>query len=146
MITIRKGVLKDCKELVELAKIPELKTPSGYYPSFEWFQAIIKEKQILVVAEENKKIVGFNMGERIAGDWAISHLIMVNPAYRNKGVGSMLVKAFEDECIRRKFGGVVLYAYANNKNTVDFFKKKKYNEGSPVIEFNKHLGKRLGHK
>lgn len=145
MVKVRKATLKDCTILVEMAKLPELKTPSGYYPSLEWFKVIVKEKQILLVAEDKKKLIGFVMGERIAGDWSILHLMAVDPTWQGKGIGKILIQEFEKECIKRKLGGVILYGYQHNEKTIDFFVKAGYNKGSPVIEFNKHLGKRLGH-
>jgi len=136
-IAIRNANLKDAFACAELCKIPELKTPSGNYPPQRWIENLIKDKQMVIVAEANKEIVGFRMGETLSDNKAIAHLIVVNPKYRTHGVGSMLVEAFEKECVKRKVRVLLTYVYAGNKKTVDFFQKNKYNKGSLTYEFNK---------
>jgi len=137
VIKIREATLKDVKQCYELSKTPELRTPTGKVPPIHWLENIIKEKQIFVVAQDKKEIVGFRMGERMAGNFAIAHLIAVKKEYRNKGVGKQLVNYFEQECKKRKLRGVLTYVYANNPKTINFFIKNGYNKGSKVIEFNK---------
>ena len=137
-IVISQATHKECKECYKLSAVPELATPFHEPPPLFWFQNIVKEKQILLVAKDNKKIIGFRMGERIAGNWAIAHLMMVHKEYRKKGVGTLLIEAFEKECKRRKIHGIMTYVYKDN-NTVDFFKKKGYILGSTVIEALKPL-------
>lgn len=136
---LRAATRADCNACHKLASARELATPWGDAPPLEWFKAIVREKQILIVAEEDGEIVGFRMGERIAGNWAIAHLMIVREDMRDKGVGTALVKAFEKECRRRKMGGIMTYVFAGNKKTVQFFEKHKYKRGSPVLEFVKVL-------
>lgn len=137
-VTIHQATLKECKVCYELSGVPELATPFHEPPPLFWFQNIVKEKQILLVAKDNKKIIGFRMGERIAGNWAAAHLMVVHPAYRNKGVGTQLIEAFETECKKRNMHGIMTYVH-NNPATLAFFKKKGYILGSTVIEAVKPL-------
>ena len=51
-------------------------------------------------------------------------------------MGENLVKAFEEECKKRKLRGVLTYAY-NNEKVLNFFRKNKYNIGHTVVECNK---------
>ena len=136
MIQIRSASIKDLDSIVELAKVPELKAPHGSYPSLKWLQAIIKEKQIMLVAEDNNELIGFVMGEKIGSSFSILHLIAVKKEYRKKGIGNMLVNSFEEECKKRKLRGVLTYAHNDNK-VKNFFKNRKYNIGQKVIECNK---------
>jgi N-acetylglutamate synthase-like GNAT family acetyltransferase len=135
-IKIRAANLGDLPACVELAKVPELSTPTGKSPSLKWLEGIVKEKQIFLIAEDKGVIIGFRMGERIASDFAIAHLIVVRKDYRRKGVGKMLVKSFEDECKKRNLRGIVTYAH-KEKKVLDFFKKNNYNLGQTVVECNK---------
>lgn len=138
MIKIRPAKIEDCKSCHELSKVPELRTPHKDEPPLYWFQNIVKEKQILLVAEENKKIIGFIMGERIVCDWTALHLLAVNPYYRSKGIGRKLIEAYEKECRKRKLHGILTYVHSNIQ-TINFFKRNKYSLGSTVIEAIKEL-------
>ena len=139
MIEIRKASLNDLDSCYELCKIPELEIQGGGPPERWWIESLINEKQIVLVAEENGKIIGFGMGERIAGNIAFAHLLVVKKEYRNNGVGSMLSKAFESECKKRGIRLILLNAYSKNKKTLNFFHKKGYIRGSPVYELAKKL-------
>lgn len=112
--------------------------PSKNAPPQEWFEEIVKAKQMLLVATMGTKIVGFRMGERITGDWAIAHLIAVHPAHQHKGIGARLVRAFEDECKKRGLHGMVTYVH-NSPAALHFFKKQGYIRGSTVVEHTKLL-------
>jgi len=52
---IRKANLRDCKEVWEMCKIPQLVNPSGEPPKIWWIESFVKEKQIFFIAEEKKK-------------------------------------------------------------------------------------------
>lgn len=136
---IRPATHTDLNDCHALCKVPELKTPAGNYPPRFWIDAIIKEKQIALLALEEEKPIGFVMGERIAGNWSLLHLMVVSKTYRNKGVGTDLLHAFEYEVKKRKLGGIVTYAYGGNKKTLQFFVKNKYLKGATVIECIKPL-------
>lgn len=140
-VVIRNATFEDCKKCFELCKVPELRTPessSFNYPPLVWFENIIKEKQIFVVAEHNLRIVGMRMGERTSGNWAIAHLMVVKEDFRRMGIGQKLIDAFEKECRRRKMGGIVTYVH-DNPQTLAFFAKNKYLKGSRVVEHIKIL-------
>ena len=136
---IRKARMSDCKECHEMSNMPELLSPNGKAPNIGWFEAHVRNNQIMFLAEENKKIIGYVAGEELIEHGMILHLIAVMPEYRNKGIGKRLVTAFENECKKRKVRWIMLYAY-DTKNTVQFFKKNNYEKGSRTIEFVKYLG------
>lgn len=138
-VVIRSCKLEDIKECVKLSKIPELRCPDGDYPPKVLLKSIIKGGQIFLVAEINGKIVGYRMGEKLQGYLGIAHLIVVKKEYQDKGIGRMLLKAFEKECKKRGIRWLITYAYANNKKTLKFFKKNGYYQGSLTYEFVKIL-------
>lgn len=140
MITIRPAKIADCKECLEISKTLELSLPNGEPQHIEWLEAFVKENQIFLVAEEDKKIVGFAMGERVTGDLGLLHLIAVKKDSQDKGIGSKLLIEFENECKKRKLIVSFLYGYANNTKTIKFFEKNKYYKGSLMFEMGKYLG------
>jgi ribosomal protein S18 acetylase RimI-like enzyme len=139
MIKIRKATLRDCKDCFELSKIPELANPSGEPSHIWWMEAFVKEKQLFFVAEENKKVLGFTMGEIATGKIAFRHMTVVKKEYQNKGIGKRLAKKFEDECRKRKVKAIMLYGYAKNKKTIQFQISQGFEKGSLTYEFIKFL-------
>lgn len=134
---IRKAALEDCESCFKLAKTPEFKYPDGSFPRLEWIKAFVKENQIFFVAEENNKITGFIMGERVTGNLALIHLIAVDKNNQNKGIGKLLLNSFEQEAKKRKVIVVFLYGYAKNEKSINFFEKNKYVKGSLDYEMGK---------
>jgi len=61
---LRKAKISDCKEVWKMCNTPGLVNPSGQAPRLWWIKSFVKEKQIFLVAEEDKKIIGFILGER----------------------------------------------------------------------------------
>ena len=139
MIKVRPAVLKDCAVCANLSKIEELKAPSGWTPTPSYFKQLLKEKQIVVVAEEGKEIVGYVSGEVLHLKVGMLWFTAVSPAHQGKGVGSLLIKAFEKESKKRGVRWIVLYAPKFNKKTLNFYEKKGYKKGHEVVEFAKSL-------
>lgn len=139
MVKIRRAELKDVSNCLELSKTPELLNPDKTPSHKWWIEAFVKEKQIFFIAENNNKIVGFIMGERTTGNIAIFHSLIVKETYRNKGIGTKLMRSAEKECKKRKLKAIMLYGYANNKKAPSFFKKKGYIKGALTYEFIKFL-------
>src|SRR3989338_514265 len=138
MNKIRLAKIKDCVSCHELANTHELLTPNKNPPPLWWFESIVKEKQILILYEEKNKTIGFIMGERLASNNAIIHLISVKKGERNKGVGKSLLAAFENECSKRKLKYILTYGYSK-KSTINFFQKNGFSKGSPLYELVKKV-------
>lgn len=136
---VRKAKPEDCKECLELSKTPELLNPGGEPSHLWWIEAFVKENQIFYVAEENKEIVGFIMGERTTGNIAIMHSLVVKKEFRDKGIGKLLIKIFEEDCRKRKIRWIMLYGFAKNKKTISFIEKQGYIKGELTYEFIKKL-------
>ncbi len=130
---IRKATKKDVKKFQELAK------KADRYPSY-WsksrFPNFIKNKeQLILLAEEGKKLIGFSgvmkkypdkrVSKRIDTDKsAYIAWIAVLPEYRKKQVGSKLLN--ESEKIAKKLGQKRIWL-ACKKDVIKFYKKNKYN-------------------
>ena len=138
MTVIRPVGAGDIRQCYELGRTPELTEAFGGPPLLFWIEALAKEG-IFFVAEEGGDIVGYIAGERTAGEIAILHNIAVRDSHREKGIGSMLVDKFEQECRGRKLKLIYLYGFSGNSRTSNFFEKKGYIKGSPTHEFEKFL-------
>jgi len=134
----RKAKQGDCKQVWEMCKIPELINPSGQPPRLWWIKDFVKEKQIFFVAEENKEIIGFVLGERITGNCAIAHMSAVKKQYQGQGIGTELINLFEKECKKRKLKAILTYAYSKSKS-VKILEKRGYEKGFLTYEMLKFL-------
>ncbi len=143
---IRKATLKDFNELYKFGlKTKELKvSPKEEFMRPEEFKYSIKNKKgIFLLAEDNKKIVGFIYGDSEDGDRVLKSVaclvyIAVDKKYRGKGVGSILYNDCVKEFKKRKVKHI--YAWANPKSgIVDFFKKKGFVKGNYEIWMDKDI-------
>jgi ribosomal protein S18 acetylase RimI-like enzyme len=139
MIKIISAMGKDVEDCWKLSHTKELFTPEGDAIPKEWFEAIIREKQMFFVAKDDKKTIGFVMGERLAGNAAIVHLMSVDPKYRRIGIGTRLMDEFEKECRKRRIIVIVAYAYMDSKKIQNMLSKKGFMKGSKTVEYVKIL-------
>lgn len=137
-IKIRKATLKDCDDVYNFGSSKEFRNPTGNPPKKWWVQAFVKEKQLFFVVEKDKKVIGFVLGERTTGNVAILHEIYIMPKYRDHGIGDRLLKAFQNECKKRKIKAILLYGYSDPR-TIKFWKSEHYSKGSKVYEMLKFL-------
>jgi len=76
--------------------------------AFKEMNNILDEERIAVMAVEDNHLIGFAGAIPQYGvtGWEL-HPLVVNEAYRNKGIGSQLVYTLEEEVAKR--GGIVMY-------------------------------------
>lgn len=76
--------------------------------AFEEMNDILDEERIAVMAVEEDRLIGFigAIPQYGVSGWEL-HPLVVDNAYRSKGIGSQLVYALEDEVAAH--GGVVIY-------------------------------------
>ncbi|UVI28938.1 GNAT family N-acetyltransferase [Paenibacillus spongiae] len=98
---IRNMEAADCRGILELA--------SGWWGSeyssdmfSKWYIAHFRETCLL--AEENGRMIGFVMGflSQTYPDEAYIRIVMVDPAYRGKGIGRALYHAFFERALAMK--------------------------------------------
>ncbi len=134
--------------MIRLAKNSEINEIKKLVDSFEEMDVIkdtfpekyykrIIAKGILLVAEENKKIVGvcfgtYNTKER----WTDLLGLVVKKEWRGKGIGKTLVKEFEKFVKNKKLETIDLYA---DRKQLDLFRRLKYKEGRTYTSFRKIL-------
>ena len=135
---IRKANVNDCVACSRMSKVKELANAEGWTPSTHYLKAFIKNNQIFLVAQEEKKVIGYAVGESITGKGVLLHYIVIKSEYRGKNIGSALLQDFEREAAKRGNKWALLYAAAFNKKTCAFYEKKNYKKGSESFEFVKY--------
>lgn len=137
-VEVRRAGLRDVKDLVKLAKIAAKEIKWWVAESEKIFRTLIKkDKDLVWIAEEDNKIVGFLTGyttacESTTGEkWKMLWLdsIYILRGYRNRGIGKILVKKFLEACKKKKrFKNV--FTFANKKSFLMLkrfgFRHKKY--------------------
>ncbi len=121
-ITIRRAELNDVYNISELNKacLPI------YYSPIECFGLLLSLKSIILVAEENKKVIGYLIGEINAGNENY-HIMSfgVNEKYRGKGVGGMII-SFLINLIKKELSNITLYVHTENTKAIKFYEKNGF--------------------
>ena len=142
---IRKGRLSDLNEIHKmLNESEELHGTENKeeYPKYRIRETLKDKIESVLVAEENKKLVGFLIAEvwRKKRYSYISN-IFVKPDYRKKGVASELIKNHEDNCKKLGINGIFALVLVNNKKMQSFMKKYNYKKGKEFLYYEKELKK-----
>lgn len=103
-------------------------------------QAITNNKYLALVAQSEKKIVGYLVG-LIWNPWPSRPVktaeldnMLVVPNFRGKGVGTTLVNEFIKWCKKRGIKSVVVMAYTGNRRALNFYCQHKFSDLSFRLE------------
>lgn len=132
-MNIRKAELKDIKQCEKISKIPEFKMENWDLPSANSFKQSIN--QIFLVAEENEKIIGLILGNKLTKKSVYLDLLTVNEDFRNKKIGKELLLAFKNELKNLNMKQYFLIAPTFNKKTLNFYRKNGLIEGKQYTLF-----------
>jgi len=132
-MNIRSCKTSDLKKCEDLCNSPELFYPNGGHFTAGHLKNFLSKKYFLV-AEEDNKVIGLIFGEKLKAGGSIVWIVVVDKKYRGKKIGSKLLKEFEKNAKQDGCTWIVLYAATKNKNTVEFYKKHKYDIGKKYIE------------
>jgi len=141
---IRKGKISDLKELLKLLNsTPELQsTAEGQTYPLQFVKGTLtgKDRNLVLIAEENKKLIGFLTAE-LWKDKKYSYLtdIFVKVEYQKKGVASKLMKEYEKICKKYKMDFIVGSVMVSNKKMQNFVEKLNYKKGHKVYLYEKKL-------
>jgi len=144
MIKIREGKISDWEELlVLLNSSPELQsTPEGETYNKGFVKATLKDKKrnVVLIVESEKKIVGFLTAE-IWKDKKYSFLtdILIKKRYRKKGIASKLFKEYEKICKKDNLQTIIGLVLVNNKKMQRLVEKSNYKKGNKFYLYQKKL-------
>jgi ribosomal protein S18 acetylase RimI-like enzyme len=132
---IRDATKKDCKACEQLSRIDELKAADGSHISEKYFLSFVDQDKMFFIAEENKKVAGYILGEPLKGKVALLGMLTVDERERGKGIGKKLVARFRERCMEKKIEAIFFYAPAFNKSTIAFYEKQGFKKGHEHIAF-----------
>src|SRR3989344_6698419 len=125
--------IKGIKKLVD--KFEEMDVIKETFPE-TYYRRILK-KGILLVAIESKELVGICFGTYNTKEkWADLLGLVVKKNFRKKGIGSSLIKEFEEIVKNKKLKTIDLYA---DKTQLQLFKKLSYEQGRTYKAFRKKI-------
>ena len=115
MIIVRQATDGDISACLEVS----VSRKDAFFQERDFLRALKDEDAIYLVAEADGKVVGYIMGyvNPTKNDEVMIQSTMVHADYRNRGVGSMLVKSLAD----RAFNRGVKHVYAEVEDGPDRF-------------------------
>ncbi|MEI7961362.1 MAG: GNAT family N-acetyltransferase [archaeon] len=155
LITIRKATIKDLKsiqdlnlllfkkEYAEYDKLLDLDWTFGKAGTEIFAKCIVEEEKCAFVAEHNKKVIGYLTGSstpktkysyRKINKYGEINSMFVEEKYRNKDIGSKLVKEFFDWCKLQKVDKIKVEATALNTKAIEFYKNSGFKEYTIWLE------------
>ena len=151
-IKIRKANIKDLNDILRLNFDLFKKEQKEYDSSLnlKWTykngkdifrDRILKKNGFIEVAEVKNKIVGYACGEIVEGQlhrkrakYAKLRNMLIERNFRNKGIGSRLVKDFLRWCNRNKVNYIAVTAFAQNTQAIDFYRKLGFKDYNLTLE------------
>lgn len=118
---IRRGKLSDAEEILKaLKETPELHGSKdeeiAYTPLFVNGALTHPDRDLVLIAEENKKIIGFLIAE-LWEHKGYSYLvdIYIRPEFRRQGIASKLFEEYENYCKKHGMNVIVGLVLINNR-------------------------------
>ncbi len=85
-----------------------------------------KKWNLSFAAARGKSIIGYVLGSQASENKAKINKILVDKTYQNSGIGKVLLKIFEEECIRNGITEIELKALLYNRQANRFYIKHGY--------------------
>lgn len=147
-VVIREMELDDLPIVYHLGE--ELFTASKWpvlyrtWDEYEIMERFLSDREFCLVAEQNKKIVGFVIGtiiEKPKAAWIYGYLLWlgVSPTHQKLGIGNNLINHLTRKFIRDGARIMMIDTASDNETAIRFFKKKGFDN----IEEHLYLSKSL---
>lgn len=129
-VVIRAAKKNDLSSVATIGKIHEFQLANGEYMDAKTFSRFLKS-DLFFVAEQNKKIIGFLLGEQLFhANGAMLWFIAVQKEKRDQGIGQKLLEYFESKCNQKKLEFILLYSPTTSKKAIHFYTKNHYKKGN----------------
>ncbi|MDR0803802.1 MAG: GNAT family N-acetyltransferase [Rickettsiales bacterium] len=142
---IRNAQPKDFDAIKELQKIGVLTFGAGSdaeisFSDIDLQNQIDAQRGIVLVAEQNNKIIAFVFGENFVNPtWAMGSYFTVHPDFRGTDVYKKIMDAFAARVKENGGKYLVLYADSQNPRLVNFYKRFGFVAGETFVEMIKEL-------
>ena len=141
-IKIRSAKKSDLIACEKIGRIKEFKVSTGDYFKVFYLKYYLS-RNFFLVAEKNKKLIGFLVAEKIRAHGATIWYIAVDKKERNKGIGTKMINEFEKRIKKDGIEWAILYCPDYNLKSKNFYRKSGYNEQEKLVEFEKFLFNRF---
>lgn len=146
-MNIRRGKLKDAGAIFNLMKnVYELrvtkKDDDDPFVSKLFIKEYLLDKKMnyVIVAEENRKIIGFLLAEIWKKKkYSFAAEIMVSAKYRKKGIAEKLFHKYEKYCKKNKLKVIVAQVQIKNKKAIKFSEKVGFKKGETFYYHKKEI-------
>ena len=144
MVKIRKGKISDAREILNFLKVtPELQgnQEGGFYTK-DFVLGALKypDRDLVLIAEENKKMFGFLMAEILEyKKYSFLCDIFVIPEFRKEGIASKLFLEYEKFCKNSKINAITAIVLVNNKKIHKWCRKMGIARGNKMYFYEKKL-------
>jgi len=139
MVYIRKAKESDLLLMKNIFKIKELGLDKKAHYS-KYIQRLIKSKKgsVILVAEDSSKIIGLIFGEyNQQENWAELGGVGILQGHRGQGIGSKLIKEFENIIKSKNINNIELFAHIDT--LAKHIHKLGYEKGETYINYKKKL-------
>ena len=116
---------KDLPHCEILSRTQELRTPEGEYPTIQYLRTFIG-KGLFLVAESNSRIIGYLAAEILNGAIAYLNCLVVEPAFRQKGVGTLLISEIKKRFVCNNLKMVFFFAPLSNSESLIFYERNGF--------------------
>ena len=137
MVNIRTARKTDLNECAKLSKLSELQIDERKYPDKKYLSEFLGS--LFVVAEDNKKVIGYALGEKEKYKVVSLNILVVDKKFRGRGIGKLLLNEFIKRA--KELGLKELYTFVPkwNEKTMNFYKNNKFYDMKYYAYFTKKI-------
>lgn len=144
MVKIRKATLADLNLVIKLYEDIYFNDPdydsdviidfaASKHGKKYFKREIINNKGCFLIAEDNKKAIGYTNGSEISIPYLKSKYFEIDnlgviPKYKKKGVGKILLSEITKYAKLKGYKKIFLTCYIKNHSAIEFFKSKGFSE------------------
>ncbi len=152
----KKEDLPYIEELFESCKLDLLKKEifqwDDQYPNKEYFEWVIKEKEMYVHRQDNQVLGAIVLNEWQHPEWEkvkwgenrgkimVIHAFCVHPHVQGGGYGSKILEFAEYLAQEQGYTGIRLDAFSGNPSALKFYETRGYNKKGEIFISTKPLG------
>lgn len=135
-MTVREATLEDIPQILKSSKTSDRFRMSEYTNEIDEEEIrywINDSRSIVLVAENDEKIVGYAYGVIISPKWFFFDAFLVVPEYQNRGIGKRMYKFLRDKCKTKGLQFIQGVVKDSNDNSLNFWLNMGYDKGAKCI-------------
>ena len=138
-IIVRPACEKDFEKIHDLQRESNVLAGGEVIAVDEMHEHVTHKNGIFLVAEAEDEIIGFIFGEKLVAAWVIGSYYAVRNDYRGTDAFRLLGREFLYRA--KEIGGkhVFIYADAENRKLIDFYKRYGFGASGTYVEMIKEI-------